>query len=149
MSSGTAGVVALCLVAGLGGALQAAVMGRFGERIGTAEALAFSTLVTARIAAAALLAVRRSLDGYGAGLRSPVWLWSAALMSALIVFALTLGAPRIGTTAAVALIIAGNLGLAAVIDRFGWFGSERVALGPARLLGLGLLGLGAALVLRR
>lgn len=149
MSSATAGVVALCLVAGLGGALQAAVMGRFGERIGSAEALAFSTLVTAVIAAAALLIVRRSLDGYPAGLRAAPWLWSAALMSALIVFAVTIGASRIGTTATIALIIAGNLGLAAVIDRFGWFGSERVSLGPARLLGLGLLGLGAALVLRR
>ena len=148
MTASTAGVVALCAVAGLGGAVQAAVMGRFGERIGSFEALAFATLLTALLAGAALLLLRRSFAGYADGFRSPVWLWSAALMSALIVFALTVAAPRIGTTAAIALLIAGNLGTAAVIDRFGWFGVDEAGLAWPRLLGIALLAVGAALTLR-
>ncbi|HEX2433578.1 MAG TPA: hypothetical protein VHI55_06465 [Gaiellaceae bacterium] len=35
MSSGMAGVVALSATAGLAGAIQAAVMGELGERVGT------------------------------------------------------------------------------------------------------------------
>ncbi len=43
MSSGVALAVGLCVVAGLAGAVQAAIMGRLGERIGSFEALAFAT----------------------------------------------------------------------------------------------------------
>ena len=149
MSPGSAVAVALCVAGGLGGALQAAVMGRFGERIGTAEAFAFSTLVTAAIALALLLVGRQSLAGYGEGLRAPVWMWSAAAMSALIVFGLTFAAPRIGTTSTIAILVAGNLAMAALIDQFGWFGLERIGLSWVRALGLALLAVGAALTLYR
>jgi uncharacterized membrane protein YdcZ (DUF606 family) len=44
--------------------------------------------------------------------------------------------------------IAGQLVMAAVIDRSGLFGSERIGLGWPRLTGLALLALGAALSLR-
>jgi transporter family-2 protein len=49
----------------------------------------------------------------------------------------------------VATVIAGNLVSAAVIDRFGWFGVDRVAMTWTRVLGFALLALGAALTLRR
>jgi transporter family-2 protein len=124
-------------------------MGRFGERIGTVEAIAFSTLVTATLSLGALLVARHSLVGYADGFRSPAWLWTAGVMSALIITALTFAAPRIGTTATIAILLAGNLTMAAVIDRFGWFGLDRIPLGWPRLLGLALLAVGAALTLWR
>ena len=145
----TATAVALCAAGGLGGAVQAAVMGRFGERIGVAEAFAFATLLTAAIGAAVLLLARRDLSGYVEGARSPLWMWSAALMSALIVFGTTLAAPRIGTTATISIIVAGNLIMAAAIDQFGWFGLDQIALSWPRVLGVLLLGAGAALTLVR
>ena len=39
--------------------------------------------------------------------------------------------------------------MGAAIDRFGWFGSERIPLSWARVLGIGLLFVGAALSLRK
>jgi bacterial/archaeal transporter family-2 protein len=149
LSPGSAAAVALCAIGGLGGAVQAAIMGRFGERIGVVEAFAFSTLVTAGISLAALLIARQSLAGYADGLRSPVWLWTAALMSAIIVAALTFASPRIGTTATIAILVAGNLVMAAAIDQFGWFGIDKIPLAWPRVLGLVLLALGAALTLWR
>jgi bacterial/archaeal transporter family-2 protein len=124
-------------------------MGRFGERIGTAEAFAFSTLLTAGIAALLLLVGRQSLAGYGEGLRAPPWMWTAAAMSALIVFGLTYAAPRIGTTATVGILVAGNLVMAAVIDQYGWFGLHRIPLSWPRVLGAVLLAVGAMLTLWR
>ena len=149
MTAGTAGAATLCLVAGLGGSVQVAVMGRFGERIGTLEALAFATLVTAAICGVVLLVVRHTPVGYADGLRSPVWLWTGALMSALIVFALTLAAPRIGAAATIGLMIAGQLVMGAAIDRFGLFGLDRIGLEWPRLVGLALLAAGAGLSLVR
>ena len=134
---------------GIAGTAQVAIMGRFGERIGALEALAFSTLVTAVIALAALVVVRQGLDGYEAALRSPAWLWLGGACGVFIVFSITVAAPRIGTTASVAIFIAFQLAAGAVVDRWGLFGLERIPLGWERLLGLTLLAAGAALSLRR
>lgn len=149
MAGGTVVAVVICLVAGLAGALQAAFMGRFGERIGVVEAVAFASVVTMLVAFTALLAVRQTVTGVGEGLRAPPWLWLAGAMSAFIVFALALAPPRIGTTTTIALLIAGNLVMAAVIDRFGLFGLERIGLSGIRVLGIVLLGVGSALTLYR
>jgi transporter family-2 protein len=71
------------------------------------------------------------------------------VMSALIILAITIAGPRIGVVATTAFLIAAQFALAAVIDRYGWFGVERVELTWLRALGLGLLVVGAVLTLRR
>ncbi len=147
--SGGGFAVALSLAAGFAGSVQVAVMGKFGERIGSLEALAFATVVTALVAVTALVVVRQSLGGFAAGVRAPPWLWLGGVMGALIVFTITVAAPRIGTAATVGVFISGQLAMAAVIDRFGLFGLERLPLRWPRLLGIALLAAGAALSLRR
>jgi bacterial/archaeal transporter family-2 protein len=147
--SGSGFAVALALLAGLAGSIQIAVMGRFGDRIGSLEALAFSLLVSTVIATAALVALRGSLDGFATALRQPVWLWLGGVMGFFIVFTITFAQPRIGTTATIGLLIAGQLAMGAVIDRFGLFGVERIDLTLPRLLGIALLAVGAALSLHR
>ena len=149
MSGGTALAVALTLAAGLAGAVQIAVMGTFGERIGVLEALAFSALVTVVLAASVLLVARQSLGGFAAGAREPAWLWLGGVMSAFIVLSITVAGPRIGAAATTGVFIAAQLVLAVLIDRFGLFGVARIALDWPRVLGIALLVLGAALSLRR
>ena len=141
--------VGLVVAGGVAGAMQAAVMGRFGERVGTLEAFAFATLVTAAIAAALLVVGRRSLAGYGDAARQPVWLWSAAACGALIVVGITFAAPRIGTTATIGIITAGNLATAVVVDRFALFGLDRIGITWERVAGVLLLAAGAALTLKK
>ena len=124
-------------------------MGRFGERVGTVEAFAFATLLTAGIAAVLLVTVRQSVSGYAEAARQPPWLWTASAMGALIVLGITFAAPRIGTTATVGIITAGNLVMAAVIDQLGLFGLDKIALTWTRIAGIVLLAAGAALTLKR
>jgi bacterial/archaeal transporter family-2 protein len=146
--SGSAGAAVLCVVAGFAGSVQVAVMARLGDRVGIPEALAFATVLSAALATVVLLVARGSFDGFAASARQPPWLWSGALMSLLIVFTITLAGTRIGTAATIGIIIAGQLVMAALIDRFGLFGADRIGLGWARLAGLALLAAGAALSLR-
>ena len=141
--------VALSIIAGMAGSVQVAVMSRFGARIGILEALAFSALGTALITAVVLIVVRQSVHGYGAALRQPPWLWLGAVMGAIVVFTITFAGPRIGTAATIGLLIAGQLAMGAVIDRFGLFGLDRIGLHWPRLVGILLLGAGALLSLRR
>ncbi len=141
--------ILVSLGAGIAGGIQVAIAGAFGRRIGVLEATSFAAVVGALAVVAATVVVRQGLGGVGEGFRVPPWLWLAGIMSALIVFAVALAPPRIGTTTTIGLIIAGNLVMAAVVDRYGLFGLERIGLSPVRVLGIVLLGVGAALTLYR
>jgi len=141
--------VALTATAGLAGAVQAAVMGELGERVGILPAVALSVIVALLLGLAALLVWERSFDGVRAALHEPAWLWLGGVMSIYIVLAITVGPPRIGVAATVGTVIAGNLVMAAIIDRYGLFGQDVIPLDRWRLLGLVLLAAGAALSLSR
>jgi transporter family-2 protein len=145
----TAVAIALAIAAGIAGAVQAAVMGELGERTGVFPALAFSGIVSVVLGLSLLLIATQSLRGLGDVVRQPVWLWSGGALSVLIILAITVASPRIGLVATIGTIIALNLGMAAAIDRFGWFGLDRIGIAWPRVVGLALLGTGAALTLAR
>jgi bacterial/archaeal transporter family-2 protein len=139
--------IALAVAAGLAGAVQAAVMGELGGREGVFPAVAFSGIVSVVLGLALLLLARQSLRGLADVARQPVWLWAGGALSVVIIFAITVASPRIGLAATIGIIIAFNLGVAALIDRFGWFGFDQIAITWTRALGLVFLGAGAALSL--
>jgi transporter family-2 protein len=139
----------LAFAAGLGGAVQIAVQGRLGDRVGSLEAVTTAAVVGGAIAITALLVARRSLSGVSEAVAGPKWQLLGGAMSVFIVLAITVAGPRIGIVATTAFLIAAQFGLATAIDRFGWFGVEQVAITWPRLLGIGLLVIGAALTLRR
>ncbi len=145
----TAFAATLAFAAGLGGAVQIAVQGRLGDRVGSLEALATAAVVGGVIALTALLIVRRSLGGLGDAVGGPKWQLLGGAMGAFIVLAITVAGPRIGVVATTAFLIAAQFALAAVIDRYGWFGVDQVPFSWPRVLGIGLLVVGAALTLRR
>lgn len=149
MTGGNALAAVLSLSAGLAAAAQVAIFGRFGDRVGTLPAVAFSCVVTAVLATVALLIATRSLGGFATAAAAPRWLWLGAVAGTFIVFSITLAAPRIGTFATLALIIAGQLTLGAVIDRFGLFGLQQIPLTAYRVAGIILLAAGAMLALKR
>jgi len=139
----------LTLAAGIAGSVQVALMSRLGERIGVLEALGFSVALTGLLGLVVLLLARQSLAGYGRALHQPWWMLGGGVMGLLIVFTVTYAGPRIGVAATVGILIAGQLIMGAAIDRFGLFGSERIALHWPRVVGLALLAAGAALSLRK
>jgi transporter family-2 protein len=149
VSGGTGAAALLALAAGLAGSLQAAVMGRFGERVGSVEALTWALLLSSLLSLVTLLVARRGLGQLSEAWSVPKWLWLGALMGTFVVFTITYTSPRIGTTATIALLVAGQLAMGVVIDRYGLFGFERIALTWPRVLGLVLLAAGAALTLRK
>jgi transporter family-2 protein len=141
--------VALAVLAGLAGSVQVAVMGRFGGRIGIFEALSFSTAVQLAFSAVILVAVRGGIGGLPHVFKTPAWMWIGGLMGFTVVTAITFAQPRIGATATIGILIAGQILMGAIIDRFGFFGVEQIAISPVRAVGIALLGIGAALSLVR
>jgi bacterial/archaeal transporter family-2 protein len=149
VSGGNAVAAILSASAGLAAAVQVAIFGRFGDRVGTLPAFAFSCVITAVIAAVILVVGQRTVGGFAAAWHAPKWLWIGGVLGAFIVLSITIAAPRIGTFATVALIIAGQLTISTVIDRFGLFGFKQVPFTPYRVAGIILLTVGALLALKR
>ena len=139
----------LCLAAAREHPGRFAVMGRFGDRIGVLEALTFATCVQLVLSLVILLVVRLGTGSLGGAFSVPPWMWLGGLMGLTVVFTITFAQPLIGATATIGILIAGQLVMGAVIDRFGLFGVDQIALSWPRLLGIVLLGAGAALSLVR
>ena len=96
-----------------------------------------------------LLIFRRSFAAYRNAFDHPWWMLMGGLLGLLIVFTITYAGGRLGVTATVGILIAGQLVLGAAIDRFGLFGSTKIPLQWPRVLGIALLGIGAALSLKK
>lgn len=146
-STGVATTIAIA--AGLAGSAQIALLGTLGRRVGELETAAFAFVLTAVVGVAILLVARRSLSGLVDAVHEPMWLWLGGLAGVFVVTAIIVAGPRIGIVATSALLIAGQLAAATVIDRFGWLGVDRVAVNWERVAGLALLVAGALLTLRR
>ena len=142
-------VVLFALLAGVAGSVQVPVMAKLGDRVGVFGALAWAATLAAILAVALLLVARQGLGEFVAAAREPVWLWSGALMSIIIVLAITVAGSRIGVIATVSLLLAGQFAMGAAIDRWGLLGADRIGVPWWRILAILLLGVGAALTLKR
>lgn len=142
-------VVIFAIIGGVAGSVQVAVMGKLGDRVGVFGALAWAAAITALLALALLLVAKQSLTPFVEAAREPVWLWSGAVMSVIIVLAITVAGPRIGVIATVAVLLAGQFAAGAAIDHYGLLGVERAPISWVRIFGIALLAVGAVLTLKR
>jgi transporter family-2 protein len=146
--TGTRMAIVFSLAAGIAGAAQASISGALGRRVGTVGAAGFGVILAAILVFALALVLGRG-GSVVAAIHEPLWLWLGGLFGAMIVLAIAYAPPRIGTFATVALLIAGQLAAGAMIDAFGWFGSQRIPVTISRVSGLILVAVGAALTLKR
>lgn len=146
--TGTRLAIAFSLAAGIAGAAQASISGALGRRVGTIGAAGLGVVLAAILVVALAVALGRG-GSIVTALHQPLWLWLGGLFGAVIVLAIAYAPPRIGTFATVALLIAGQLAAGALIDAYGWLGSPRIPVTLARVAGLVLVTVGAALTLKR
>jgi transporter family-2 protein len=78
----------------------------------------------------------------------PAYAWAGGLYGAFFVTAAAFAAPRIGLAFFIALLIAGQLGMALLLDHLGAFGLARQPITAIKLLGV-LVILGGVLLVRR
>ena len=142
-------VVAFAVLAGVAGSVQVAVMSKLGDRVGTFGALAWATTLSAVLALALLLVVRQGFGELAAAARQPLWLWMGGLMGLIVVLAITVAGGRIGVIATVSVLLAGQFAAGAAIDHWGLLGAEKIGVPWWRVVGIVLLGIGAALTLKR
>ena len=111
-----------------------------------ASAVNFAIGLLALVGFAVVAGSRASTGSFG---QVPAWAWMGGLLGAVYVASVTILGPRLGGMTLVALVIAGQLIVALVVDQFGILGYPQIAVTPTRLLGAALLLVGALLVMRR
>jgi bacterial/archaeal transporter family-2 protein len=137
------------LVGLLGGAavgIQSPIAGSMGQRVG-GTASSFIVHLSGAILSGMLLFING-----GENIRSwntlPWYMLGAGVFGLILYQSINITFPRLGSAMMVALIIVGQLLVGMVIDHFGWLGAQVHPVSSARLLGVGLLLVGAYLISR-
>lgn len=140
-------LVLLMACGGVAVAVQPSINARLAQKVGCIESSLISFAVgTLCLLLVALLAGRGSLRGVA---DASWWELSGGLLGAFFVTMTIIAVPRMGTAAVMAIVIAGQLATGALLDQFGSFGLRQMSMTPLRGIGIALLCLGAALVVRR
>ena len=128
---------------GIAAAVQPCINGSLARKTGTLESALVSFIVgTFALIIVVLLAGRGTLRGVH---EASLWELSGGFLGAFFVFSVTYVVPRIGTMAAMAVIIAGQLIAGAVIDHYGFFDFKAVPLDFKRIAAIVFLLAGAFL----
>jgi bacterial/archaeal transporter family-2 protein len=140
--------VPLAAIAGALAALQAPINATLGRRIGSLPASAFSFAVGTFI-----LVVLAFIFGEGVSrlgqVRGLQWYYLlGGALGAFYVTTLLVTVRTLGAGALTACVIAGQLAMSVVVDRFGLLGIEKHSLSAPRIAGLALLAAGTFLVVR-
>ena len=143
--------VAVALGAGAGClvGMQAPINSRLGKTIGTAQAASFSFLAGTVLLALIVLFVHGGFASFKTIGRAPWWALIGGLLGAVYVTVALVAVRTLGASGITAAVIAGNLAMAVVIDRFGLFGIAKQQINLTRIVGLVLLAAGVALVVRK
>ena len=125
------------IIAGMSMSIQGVMNTRLGEGIGNMEANAFVQGTAFALALIVLLFYRQGSFTELGQVNKLYWL--GGLLGLVITLTVMLGIKNLGTTLAISIILISQLLIAAVIDAFGLMGSEKVAFGWSKYVGLALM----------
>ena len=125
------------IIAGMAMSVQGVMNTRLGEGIGNMEA---NTFVQGTAFALALIVLIFWRQGSFTALGQVNKLyWMGGVLGIVITLTVMLGIKSLGTTLSISIILISQLLIAAVIDAFGLMGSEKVAFGWSKYVGLALM----------
>jgi transporter family-2 protein len=141
--------VGLAAAAGVFVGLQAPVNARLGKDVGSFQAatISFTVGTVALIVATSLSS--GGLSSVGHVSRAPWWALIGGLLGAFYVTVALVTVRTLGLSALTAIVVAGQLAIAVVVDRFGLLGIAKQHIALHRIVGLVLLLVGVVLVVRR
>ena len=129
--------IVLSIIAGMAMSVQGVMNTRLGEGIGNMEANAFVQGTAFALAMIVLLFWRQGSFSAHGSVSKLYWLGGA--LGLVITLTVMLGIKSLGTTVAISIILISQLLVAALIDAFGLMGSEKIAFGWNKFVGLAVM----------
>lgn len=139
---------ALPFLAGSMLALQAGINGELAKSL---HGVLAASLVSFAVGSAALLLLvllNRELPTLPALKGLSWWQWSGGLLGAFYIVTAAYSGPRIGALLFMALVLAGQLGMAVLLDHNGWAGFRESSITSGKVAGLALI-IGGVWLIRR
>lgn len=130
-------------------AVQAPMNARLRSALGSPLAAGFVSFAVGTVVLLALLVVSGGVGDLARTGDGPWWAYLGGVCGTVLVIGTLVAVAQIGVLAAFVAVIVGEVAMATLIDRFGWFQSAEITVSWERLAGIGLLLAGLALVLRR
>ncbi len=129
--------VLLSILAGAAMSVQGVINSKLGQSIGTMHANAFVQGTAFALSLAALLFAKQG--GFAALGHTPAVYWFGGAIGLVITLGVMLSVKDLGPALAVSIILIAQLLTAALIEAFGWLGSDRVPFDWHKYAGLGLM----------
>lgn len=140
--------MALILCAGTLIAIQGPINATLMRAVGSSVNAALISFLVGTVALAVVALSQRTAADPALVRALPWWAWVGGLCGAVFVAVAAFAAPRIGVANMLTLSVAGQLVTAVVLDHRGAFGVPQQPVSGARILGIVLVIVGAALVRR-
>jgi len=127
--------------------IQAGINGRLGRAVNSPIVAAFISFATGFILLGLyLIAMRQNPFDFAGTTGAPWWIWTGGLLGAFFVSIATALVPRLGSTLSFSLIIAGQLLISIIIDKYGLFGITASEISIKKIAGISLVIAGVLLI---
>jgi bacterial/archaeal transporter family-2 protein len=93
-----------------------------------------------------LLAMREQMPSWKLVTATPWWAWGGGILGGVFILLVILLLPSLGAATLLALVVAGQMTAAVLMDHFGVFGLAQHSLSISRLLGVALVIAGVVLI---
>lgn len=143
-------LLCVALVVGMGLPLQSGINAQLRVNLGHPLLAALVSFGVGTLALALLtLALRIAIPATTQLSQIPWWQWTGGFIGAIYIFSAVLLAPKLGATALVGAMVAGQLMASLVYDHYGVVGYPVYPINLQRVAGVALIGLGVWLVQQR
>jgi transporter family-2 protein len=86
-----------------------------------------------------LLAMREQMPSWKLVTATPWWAWSGGILGGVFILLIILLLPSLGAATLLALVVAGQMSAAVLMDHFGAFGLAQHSVSVSRLIGVALI----------
>ena len=141
-------LLALPLIAGAMLPLQAGMNGEVARQLSSVMNAALLSFAVGTLALLVIVLVQRDLPNLQ-GLRGITWWhWSSGLLGVFLIATAAFAATRVGASLFLALLLAGQLLMALLLDHYGWAGYRQASVSLSKVGGILLVFVGVWLIRR-
>ena len=141
-------LLALPLLAGAALPLQAGINGQLAKQLSSFMAAALVSFLVGSVALLLVVMASREIPTIAAFKSLSWWHWSGGLLGVVFITTAAFAGPRIGALLFMVLVLAGQLGMALLLDHNGWAGFREAPITLGKAAGLALI-IGGVWLIRR
>ncbi|KRW70591.1 DMT family transporter [Stutzerimonas stutzeri] len=128
--------------------LQAGINGQVARHLGNVMGAALLSFAVGTLALLVIVLIQRDMPALQTLKSLNWWHWSGGLLGAFFIATAAFAAPRTGALLFMALLLAGQLFVALLLDHFGWAGFRQSSISVSKVAGLLLVFAGVWLIQR-